>query len=141
MLSIEYFVFHRMWDKYDICWRNIRPDVNILVGINGKGKTTLLDAIDSHYNRKFPQIFYKTYGEDRIEASHLDCPVVYIQSSDVPAYVKKKGHCVFDLITRIGNALCNGTHSFEYEVLRNTVSYNTYSEIQEVIDDIRKVIA
>lgn len=94
MLSIEYFVFHRMWDKYDICWRNIRPDVNILVGINGKGKTTLLDAIDNHYNRKFPQTFYKTYGEDRIEASHLDCPVVYIQSSDVPANVKKKGHSV-----------------------------------------------
>lgn len=67
------------------------------------------------------------------------CASVGLQPDN--AYLYMQGHCVFDLIYRIGNALCNGTHSFEYEVLRNTISYGTYKEIQEVIDDIQTVIA
>ena len=94
MNYIENFCYHMMWDKYDVVWNDMRSDVNILVGINGKGKTTLLDAIDSYYNEKFPKTFYAKYGGDRIEATRLDCPVIYIQSSDVPASVKKKGDSV-----------------------------------------------
>lgn len=92
MYCIEDFVYRKMWDRYDLEWHKIHQDVNILVGINGKGKTTLLDAIDGYYNNKFPVSFFKKYGEDRIEATHLDCPVYYIQSSDIPAQVKKKGN-------------------------------------------------
>lgn len=81
-----------MWDKYDLAWHDMCEDVNILVGINGKGKTTLLDAMDSYYNNKLPAAFLKKYGNDRIVATALDCPVYYIQSSDIPAQTKKKGN-------------------------------------------------
>lgn len=33
---------HGLWGRYDIVW-NLRPDVNILSGINGVGKTTILN--------------------------------------------------------------------------------------------------
>ncbi len=33
---------HALWGRYDIEW-NLRPDVNILSGINGVGKTTILN--------------------------------------------------------------------------------------------------
>lgn len=92
MNYIKDFEFHKMWDRYDLAWHDLHEDVNVLVGINGKGKTTLLDAINSYYNKKFPSSFYKKYGNDRIVATPLDCPVFYIQSSDIPAQVKKKGN-------------------------------------------------
>lgn len=35
-----------LWQRYDILW-NLNPDVNILAGINGSGKSTILDCICS----------------------------------------------------------------------------------------------
>lgn len=32
-----------LWHRYDICW-DLRPEVNILSGINGVGKTTILNS-------------------------------------------------------------------------------------------------
>lgn len=39
---IKRIEIHRLWHRYDIAW-NLRPDVNILSGINGVGKTTILN--------------------------------------------------------------------------------------------------
>ena len=33
---------HGLWHRYDIAW-DLRPDVNILAGVNGVGKTTILN--------------------------------------------------------------------------------------------------
>lgn len=33
---------HGLWHRYNIAWE-LRPDVNILSGINGVGKTTILN--------------------------------------------------------------------------------------------------
>lgn len=92
MLSIEDFEYRRMWGRYDLAWHGIREDVNVLVGINGKGKTTLLDAINSYYNSNLLAASSKKNLVGRIEGTHLDCPVYYIQSSDIPAQAKKKGN-------------------------------------------------
>lgn len=89
MNYIKNFEYHNLWNKYNVCWHQIHEDVNILVGINGKGKTTLLDAINAYYN-------FKPGGNNAkwIEATPLDCPVVYIQSADVPGNVRKKGNSI-----------------------------------------------
>lgn len=92
MKCIKDFEYRKMWDRYDLAWHDIHEDVNVLVGINGKGKTTLLDTIDGYYNDKLPSAFYKKYGEKRVVATPLDCAVQYIQSSDVPGQAKKKGN-------------------------------------------------
>lgn len=87
MNYIQNFEYHNLWNKYNVCWHNLNKDVNILVGINGKGKTTLLDAINDYYNSKT----VKSKSKNMI-ASPLECPVVYIQSADVPANTKRKGN-------------------------------------------------
>lgn len=87
MNYIQYFEYHNLWNKYNICWHHINEDVNIIIGINGKGKTTLLNAINGYYNHKSNKNNAKG-----IEATMLNCPVVYIQSADVPASVKRKGN-------------------------------------------------
>ena len=44
---IKRIEIHRLWDRFDIAW-DLRPDVNILSGINGVGKTTILNR-SVHY--------------------------------------------------------------------------------------------
>lgn len=39
---IKRIEIHGLWQRYDIAWE-LRPDVNILSGINGVGKTTILN--------------------------------------------------------------------------------------------------
>ena len=39
---IKRIEIHGLWHRYDIAW-DLRPDVNILSGINGGGKTTILN--------------------------------------------------------------------------------------------------
>ena len=39
---IKRIEIHGLWHRYDIAWE-LRPDVNILSGINGVGKTTILN--------------------------------------------------------------------------------------------------
>ena len=39
---IKRIELHGLWHRYDIAW-DLRPDVNILSGINGVGKTTILN--------------------------------------------------------------------------------------------------
>jgi len=42
----------KLWNKYDIEW-NLNEDVNILAGINGSGKTTILNLIAGTILGKF----------------------------------------------------------------------------------------
>lgn len=44
---IQRIEIHRLWDRFNIA-RDLRPDVNILSGINGVGKTTILNR-SVHY--------------------------------------------------------------------------------------------
>lgn len=83
MKYIEDFEYRKMWETTDVCWHGIRPDVNIIVGINGRGKTTLLNAINDYYNNTLPKSFNKGFDGNRIVATAVDSPVLYIQSFDV----------------------------------------------------------
>lgn len=36
-----------IWNKYNLAWTNVQQDVNIVIGINGSGKTTIFKIIDA----------------------------------------------------------------------------------------------
>lgn len=61
-------------------WNEVNPDVNILVGINGRGKTTLLNAINAYYNKTS---FVKNGPWVSLRGNSVDVPVRYIQSFDI----------------------------------------------------------
>lgn len=55
------------------------------------------------------------------------------------AYLYMQGHCVYDLVLRIGNALCGNSHDFKYEVLDPAFYASGYNEIDLVKSDIAKI--
>lgn len=83
---IEQFQIKNMWGRVDLSWSQINPDVNILVGINGCGKTTLLNLISDYYaGRKI-----KKSMAESVLGTAIESPVTYIRSFDIPANTKKK---------------------------------------------------
>lgn len=55
------------------------------------------------------------------------------------AYLYMQGHCIYDLILRIGNFICNREHNFMYEVLSPAFSVCGYDEIEMVKADICQI--
>jgi predicted ATP-binding protein involved in virulence len=44
-----------MFHKFDVAW-NLHPDVNILIGINGSGKSTILRSINALLSKKYQYV-------------------------------------------------------------------------------------
>ncbi len=51
-MCIEKVEISGLCQRYDIEWNNLHPDVNVLAGINGSGKSTILDCIFTHLTNK-----------------------------------------------------------------------------------------
>ena len=75
-----------LWGRLNIKWDNVYNDVNIIVGINGCGKTTLLNLISDFYSGQK----IKKYLAESIEGNDVCSNVKYIQSFDIPTGSKKK---------------------------------------------------
>jgi predicted ATP-dependent endonuclease of OLD family len=70
-----------LFHKYDFEW-DLNPDVNILVGINGIGKTTILRTMSALLSQKYSYI--KNWGMDIEIFLTDDSKFVYSSSSKVP---------------------------------------------------------
>ncbi len=102
-----------MWGRVDLAWSQIHEDVNILVGINGCGKTTLLNLISDYYTG---QKIKKSMAES-VKGTAIDSPVTYIRSFDVPANVKKKTESILlQELKHIVNQNGEGTSFFDYRM-------------------------
>lgn len=80
---IKCIEIHGLWGRYDITW-NLRPDVNILSGINGVGKTTILNRSVNYLE----QLTGKIVSVDR-DGVHVtfDCPeATYIPYDVIRSY-------------------------------------------------------
>lgn len=55
------------------------------------------------------------------------------------AYLFMQGHCIYDLVLRIGKTLCKRIHDFQYEVLMPSLERCTSVEMNRVMTDIRNI--
>lgn len=91
----------------------MNSDVNILVGINGCGKTTLLNLIYDYYTG---QKIKKEIAES-LSGNEIGSPVTYIRSFDVPANAKKKTESLLlQDLKNIINQNGEGTSFFDYRM-------------------------
>ena len=110
---ISQFYVEKMWNRINLRWENIHQDVNVLVGINGCGKTTLLNLINDYYtDQKIKKGIAKSVG-----GSDILVPVTYIRSFDVPANGKKKTESLLlQNLKHIINQNGEGTSFFDYRM-------------------------
>ena len=110
---IGWFQVWRMWGRLDLQWEGIHDDVNILVGINGCGKTTLLNLMSDYYTG---QKIKKGIAES-VSGTAIDSPVTYIRSFDVPANAKKKTESILlQELKHVINQNGEGTSFFDYRM-------------------------
>lgn len=83
---IKSIVLESMWGYKTVEWNNINEDVNILVGINGIGKTTVLNAIYSHFSGG--KIGGKAKITESVPTANLALPISYIRTADSPSLEK-----------------------------------------------------
>ena len=55
------------------------------------------------------------------------------------AYLYMQGHCVYDLVSRIGSSLTGDSAGFKAQVLDKTLQVGGYYEIDRLVSDIRKI--
>ena len=110
---IHRFHVHGLWGRIDLHWNNINEDVNILVGINGCGKTTLLNLISDYYGG---QKIKKSLAAS-VRGTNIDSPVTYIRSFDVPANAKKRTESILlQELKHVINQNGEGTLFFDYRM-------------------------
>ena len=75
------FRVEKMWGLMDFRWESIHQDVNILVGVNGCGKTTFLNLLHNYYcGQKTEHSSAKS-----MQGNAVNIPISYIRSFDTPA--------------------------------------------------------
>lgn len=114
-IYISSFHVQKMWKRIDIQWDNINEDVNILVGINGCGKTTLLNIISDYYSGQKQKI--KKNLAESVSGTQTSTPVTYIRSFDVPANPKKRTESILlQELKNVINQNGEGTSFFDYRM-------------------------
>lgn len=112
MSNLEYCVVRGLWGRATIQWRGIDPAVNILVGINGGGKTTLLNLIyDSLSGAKLPRGMVQG-----VETNVVDVPVQYVRSFDVAQKRKSPDSLLLEDLKGVINQNGRGTSFFDYRM-------------------------
>lgn len=82
---IKSFEIISLWDRMDVRWNDIHQDVNVLVGINGAGKTILLNTMYNYYHSSLPREL-----RNLVHGNPVSTPVSCIKSFDIPSESKKK---------------------------------------------------
>lgn len=80
---IKRIEIHRLWNRYDIAW-DLRPDVNILSGLNGMGKTTIINRSVSYLERTMGRV--QNDGADGVQVWFDNPEATYIPFDVVRSY-------------------------------------------------------
>lgn len=75
----------KLWGRFNIIWE-LRPDVNILSGINGVGKSTILNRSVDHLDRLSGKI--KNDGKNGVRVFFDDPDATYIHYDVIHSYDK-----------------------------------------------------
>lgn len=115
---------------------DIKDDVNILVGINGCGKTTLLNLMSDYYTG----LRIKKDLAESVSGTEITSPVTYIRSFDVPANSRKKTECILlQELKYVINQNGEGTSFFDYRM--KMLNFPGEAEkIRQRIDNFFKIV-
>lgn len=125
----------KAWSLTDLCGVILSSQVNRKGCLDNNGLRLLAEI------EKNIQVWTATQKMPT-KASYKKFETVANEEGLMPdtAYLFMQGHCIFDLIERIGNYLCNNHRNFLYEVLTSNFSTSGYAEMNHLLSDIPMVI-
>jgi len=128
-----------LWGLLDVNWADLKDDVNVIIGINGEGKTTLLNCIYDEAMKKKCENAFKIILESSKEKLY---PVIYLRSYDSTIIDKRKNESW--LLQELNNVVYQNQSSmsfFDYRMrILNTRKEEIRNQIQKRIDDFFKIV-
>ncbi len=112
MSYISHFNINGLWGRKDIRWENIRPDVNVVIGINGVGKTTLLNLMYEYYTGG--KISRKLAAG--CDGNVIKYPLNYVRSLDEPSRRSGKGSLLDQRLNELVYVHPQGVSLFDYRM-------------------------
>lgn len=110
-----------LWDRYDFNWDSILPDVNILVGINGSGKTTFFNILNALFTGDV-----KTLKNFKVEIKVTTENAEMIYHDGILSYSDKDFHLNFEKISTFDVPIKNKRKI-------NSDDSPLYSELKELV--------
>jgi predicted ATP-dependent endonuclease of OLD family len=148
-----------LWGKHDLVWDNLHSDVNILVGINGSGKSSLLNIVNAVLLRDkksiskaailYASVNGGTYNEEYVNGSFLGVgysgeeivDYSFLTTFDVPVNKKSLKQDESPLMLELRNLILQtGSNSFNDYRLRATLSPEKALEINKKISNLFSAI-
>jgi predicted ATP-binding protein involved in virulence len=139
---IERIEIKGLWGRFDVDW-TLHPDVNILVGENGTGKSTILNLINSSYHNSIPisknlyrkfqsiEIQYRSNNELKIEKGFCDYGT-WDSKIDFPKL--ETGYKIIG-IREDFNIPINHLSTFESKLLeKDTITKITQKNVESTLD-------
>lgn len=80
---------------------------------------------------------HDTLPEDSL--ANMRTTLTTLNITPTNAYLYMQGHCIYDLILRLGMAMCDGKYDFKGEVLDMALVIEGYDEIERIQKDIRTI--
>ncbi|MBR1652184.1 MAG: DUF4435 domain-containing protein [Alloprevotella sp.] len=124
----------KAWNLTELCGVILSAQVN-RAGVLDNNGHLLLEEIKSKV---------EDWSSRQVHPTAAACEKMRNESTDLgliaeTAYLFMQGHCIFDLVQRIGRILCDGRHDFRYEVLMQTLASCTSPEMNHILADIKNL--
>lgn len=134
--TIQAIKIRNLWRKYDLLWEHLNPDVNILIGINGSGKTTFFNILDAILRADIKKL--KGYGVE-VEVNIDDYVVSYTSKTTAGELKSVLSHLNYQKISTFDvpfrdkpqagkefSQLYNELHTIVYDIGGQNPSFSDY---------------
>lgn len=123
------------WALLDVCGKILHPSVAKVGALDNDG-AHLLEAITTEVQEWIAQ-------QPVLESALISKTETLASAAGLTpntAYLYFRGHCIYDLILKIGNALSGNNLAFKPQVLDAALQMSGYPEIEHVISDVKTLL-
>lgn len=124
----------KAWSLTELCGVVLSAQVNRAGALDNNGEALLNEIADKVSTWSGCQVHPTVEACEKMKQTAAEAGM-----TAETAYLFMQGHCVFDLVERIGRTLCNRKHDFLYEVLMPNLEHCASAEMNSVWADIKRL--